>query len=242
MKIIADTHTHSLTCDHAYSTIAENLTAAAKAGLKILCSTEHTPDMPGAPSHIYFNNLRVLPRYTDGVMLVRGAEVNVLDDRGGLDLTEHELEKLEWVIASMHMTNFHPKSKAECTNAWLAIAENPRIHVIGHCGDERYAFDYEPVLREFARAGKIVEINSHSFLVRPGSKENCPKIARLCMELGIPVVVSSDAHHQSFVGRFDAALAMLEEIGFPEKLILNAEYSRFLNMLHRLNGGELSGE
>ena len=48
MNIIADTHTHTLACDHAYSTISENAAAAAGKGLRFLAMTEHTPQMPPA--------------------------------------------------------------------------------------------------------------------------------------------------------------------------------------------------
>ncbi len=34
MKILVDTHTHTIASDHAYSTILENAAAAARAGLE----------------------------------------------------------------------------------------------------------------------------------------------------------------------------------------------------------------
>ena len=47
MKIIADTHAHTLASGHAYSTIREMAAAARKRGLKALALTEHAPEMPG---------------------------------------------------------------------------------------------------------------------------------------------------------------------------------------------------
>jgi hypothetical protein len=35
---------------------------------------------------------------------------------------------------------------------------------------------------------------------------------------------------------------MLEEIDFPEELILNADYDRFLNMARKISGRELTDE
>lgn len=228
MKLIADTHTHTLACDHAYSTLAENIQAAKRKGLLFLAMTEHTPSMPGGPSRLHFTNLRILPQSMDGVSLLKGAEVNIMDREGALDLTDSILEKLDWVIASLHLTNYKPATRRDHTATWLAIAENPLVDVIGHCGDGRYAFDHEPVIDAFAKHEKIVEINAHSFLARPGSRENCPRIARLCAEKGVSVVVSSDAHHSSKIGHFSAAVKMLQEIDFPRELILNADADRFL--------------
>ena len=47
MKIIADTHAHTLASGHAYSTIKEMAAAAKAKGLKALALTEHAPEMPG---------------------------------------------------------------------------------------------------------------------------------------------------------------------------------------------------
>jgi len=229
IKIVADTHTHSLACDHAYSTISENAAAAAKKGLSFLCLTEHGPAMTGAPTLMHFACLGgVIPRVLDGVTIIKGAEVNIMNTKGELDIPDADLDNLEWVIASMHVPVFPPANKKDCTETWLAIAANPLVDVIGHCGDGRYAFDEEVVLREFKNNGKIVEINSHSQNARPGSYENCRRIARRCAELEIPVVVSSDSHFHNRIGDFANSLALIEEIGFPEKLILNADYDRFM--------------
>ncbi len=94
LNIVADTHTHTLACDHAYATLSENAAAAAKKGLKFLVSTEHTPMLKGSPSQIYFTNLHVLPRFLDGVMIIRGAEVNIIDYDGHFDLPDHILDML----------------------------------------------------------------------------------------------------------------------------------------------------
>lgn len=227
VQIIADTHTHTLATDHAYSTLAENVAAAKARGLFAIAMTEHSPSMPGAPSWLHFSGLRMIPRVIDGVTILKGAEVNIMDYDGALDLSDHILKDLEWVIASMHSPNLDSATVKEHTRGWLEVAKNPLVHVIGHSGDPRYAFDHEPVLGAFREYGKIVEINAHSFKARPGSREICAEIAKGCARLKIPVVVSSDAHHASKIGVVEPALQMLSEIGFPEDLILNADKDRF---------------
>lgn len=227
MHIIADTHTHSLACDHAYSTISENIAAALAKGLLFLALTEHAPMLTGAPTDFYFTNLRSLPCEMQGVTLLKGAEVNIIDRTGALDLREDILDGLDWVIASLHKPVFAPATAKEHTEAYLAIAENPLVDVIGHCGDSRYPFDERTVIRAFARCGKIVEINSHSLSFRPGSAENCPRIARLCAEEGVPIVVSSDAHFHTEIGNFADAVEFLSAMDFPQELILNVDEHRF---------------
>lgn len=240
MKIIADTHTHTLACDHAYSTLYENVRAASEAGLSFLCATDHAPAMFDGPNASFFANIgKVVPDVLNDVIVLKGAEVNIMDYDGGLDLPDRLLERLDWVIASYHIVCIEPAGIEDHTRGWLAVAENPLVDVIGHCGDARYAFDKETVIKAFARNNKIVEINAHSFGCRPGSEENCLEIALLCKKYRVPVVCSSDAHFFTQVGMVQKSVALLEEIDFPQELILNADYERFLAVAREKSGRQL---
>jgi len=168
--------------------------------------------------------------------VLKGAEANILDYDGHLDLTNEELNELDWVIASMHNQAINPGSCEEHTRAYMAVAKNPAVDVIGHSGDGRFPYDYEATIKVFKEYGKIVEINNHSFETRDGSKENCTEIARLCKKYRVPVVVSTDAHFCTEIGHFPHCIAMLKEIDFPEELVLNADYDRFLAVVKEKSG------
>lgn len=240
MQLIAETHSHTVACSHAYSTIYENVQAAAKKGIKFLCITEHGPQMLDGPHAWFFHNLHAMvPDVLDGVVVLKGAEANILDFKGTLDLNEQELQKLDWVIASYHTPCCPPTDRASHTEGWLAVAKNPLVDVIGHCGDARYDFDYDPVIKEFANNGKIVEINAHSFHTRPGSKENCRKVALCCKKYGVQIVCSSDAHFFTEIGNAGEALELLLEIDYPKELILNTDYDRFLAVAQEKSGRKL---
>ena len=94
-------------------------------------------------------------------------------------------------------------------------------------GQTAYQFEHEPVIEAAKAANKCIEINNHSFAVRPGSDVICSKIAEYCKKIGAKIVVSSDAHTPFQVGVFDKALAVLEKIDFPENLIMNLNRERF---------------
>lgn len=236
IHIIADTHTHSVASGHAYGTITENCQAAAKKGLKFLAITDHTPSMPGTTHPYYFENLMNVPPVLCGINVIRGCEANIIDVDGEVDLPHRTLKKLELVIASMHVPTFAPPGREIVTQTYLNVAANEDVDIIGHCGDSRFDFEHEPVIRAFAEHGKVVEINAHSFEARPGSRENCPKIARLCAEYGVRVVVSTDAHFYTAIGSFQNALDCLENLHFPEDLILNADEERFRKFLTAKTG------
>ncbi len=87
------------------------------------------------------------------------------------------------------------------------------------------------MLAVFKEKGKIVEVNENSLIVRKGSAENCRSIAQICKKLELPIVVDTDAHICFQVGRAPKSLAMLEEIGFPERLILNLDAKRICRYL-----------
>ena len=233
ITIAGDTHTHTIACDHAYSTIMENVSQAKKMGLSFLCMTEHGPAMPGGASRIHFGTLVNLPRVIEGITVIRGAELSILDYDGAVDLPQFLIEHLEWVIASYHPPCLDVATPAEHTRGWIKIAENPHIHVIGHCDRDWFPFEHLPALRAFKEFGKIVEINAES-LRRDPAMANGRKIAILCAELGIPVVISSDSHICLRVGAVQPAIGLLEEIGFPEELILNADHDRFMANLSQL--------
>jgi len=225
MKFIADMHTHTIASGHAYSTIAENCAAAAKRGHTHIVMADHAPSMPGAPHLIYF--MASAPKYVEGIRVIKGAEANVLGENGELDLPEIALKRLEYVIASMHEPCWNPgKDKEAVTRAWLKVIENPYVDCLGHVGNGNYPFDMDTVIRKCAEKGKIIEINNHSFEVRRGSDVNCREVARLCVKYGVNIVVSSDAHYKDEVGVFDHSIALLEELGVPEELVLNADVDR----------------
>ena len=89
MKFLVDTHSHTIASGHAYSTITEMAEAAAAKGLKALALTEHAPEMPGTCGLFYFQNLDVVPRMQKGIRLLMGAEVNIMDPDGTIDLPEN---------------------------------------------------------------------------------------------------------------------------------------------------------
>ncbi len=241
MKILTDTHTHTNCSDHAFSTVAENLAMAKQRGLDLICMTDHAPAIPDAPHIWHFSTMHDLPKEVDGVRLLKGIEANVLDDEGHLDVPGSLLERADMVIASMHTPCYHSASKEAHTAAWMNVIQNPYVTILGHTGDQRFDFDHETVIAAAKKANKCIEINNHSFEARAGSRENCRDIALICKRLGTKIVVSSDAHNCYQVGIFDHAIAMLEEIDFPEELIMNVDGARFLAFLKEFRSREAAG-
>lgn len=236
MKILADTHTHSLASGHAYSTIQENVRAAAEKGLKLIALTEHAPAMQNTTSHAYFANLHVIPDELFGVRVLKGVELNILDFEGSVDMDERTLSGLDLSIASLHTPCIAPGTMKENTNACIRAMENSFVDILGHPGDPKYPLDYDEIFNVAKRTGTLLEINNASLVpggIRSGSDENIEKLLRRAMAEDVPIVVGSDAHFYTGIGDIYYVERLLEKIGFPKELVLNTDPQKLLYTIKR---------
>ncbi len=243
MQIIADLHTHTLCATHAYQTVLEMAAAAKEAGYCALAVTDHAPAMPDTAHAWHFDNWRSMPRQVDGVAMLYGAETNVMDTKGGLDLPQRQLAVLDWVVASIHSPCLPGLlTRKEANRLWLSIAENPYVDCIGHSEQENYRYDYDVVTKAFARNHKVVELNAGSFAVRKDGIPNMRALLKACLENGCRIAVDSDAHsawklQTSLPPLFD----MLAELSFPQELIVNATRENLVQEL-KLHGKRCADE
>jgi putative hydrolase len=233
--IAIDTHTHSIASGHAYSTLEEMAHAARKKGLPGFALTDHSPGMPGSTHLYHFYNLRVLPREIHGVQVFHGAETNIINLEGNIDLEDDVLSTLEVVIASFHIPCLSPGTKEEHTSALLNVMKNKYVKIIGHPDDSRYPYDIPSVVRAAGESGTLIEMNNTSLSprgFRVGARENYGAILEECRKQGVMISIASDAHYSSRVGEVDYCEAFIEEIDFPRELIANAEMDRFLEIMN----------
>lgn len=235
MKYIIDTHTHSIASGHAYNTIREMARTASEHGIKYLGVTEHAPKMPGTCHDLYFLNLGVVNRNQCGVRLMMGAELNIMDYKGRVDLPEYIIKKLDIVIASLHTPCIKSGTIEENTSALIYAIKNPLINIIGHPDDARYPVDYEAVVKAAKENNTLLELNNNSLNPngpRKGTWDNDVKMLNLCRKLNVPVVIGSDAHTADGIGVFDNAVALTEQIDFPEELIVNNDFSKLCKFIN----------
>lgn len=233
MKYIMDLHTHTIVSGHAYNTLFENAKYANEIGIEVLGATEHGPLMPHAPHEWYFGNYKILPRKLFGVTMLYGCEADIVDYEGNLDLPEELQEKMDIMIASIHEPVVKATHDADLnTKAFLKVMDNPNVHIIGHPGNPKFPIHEEELVKKAKEKNILIEINNSSFVSsRTGSEHNCSKIARLCKEYGVRIIINSDAHSCFKIGKFDEAIKMLKEIDMPEKLIINSSKEELFNYL-----------
>lgn len=223
-QIRADVHTHTVASTHAYSTVTEMAQAAAQTGVRLLGITDHGPGAPDAPHIWHFHNYKILPREICGVKMLYGVEANIMDEFGTLDMDAHELSFCEWVVASYHTSCVSfPRTPELVTQGYRKVCENPLVDVIGHPTTAMFPFDYEPVLKLFKEAGKLVEINESSLQWKQGALENGKTVYALCKKHEIPIVLNTDAHYAGLVGKTPIAEQLLRDLDFPRRLIVNLD-------------------
>ncbi len=226
--IAADLHTHTLVSNHACNTITEMAAKAKRMGYKAIAITDHGCAMPDSPHPWYFYTLRRLPDVLEGIPVLKGVEANVMDINGRLDFSQDELAQFDWVIASIHGDCLHGALTVEqATRLWLNIAENPAVDMIGHSEQAQHMYDYDLVTKAFAAHNKVVELNGNSCVVRPNGVGNMKALALACKKNGCKIALNTDAHSiYSLEQGVSHLFGILEEIDFPEELIVNSTGER----------------
>lgn len=160
MKTLLDVHTHTIASGHAFSSLQEMTLTAKEKGLDILGITEHGPNIPGTCDPIYFRNLHCVPRQLYGIKLMLGAELNILNTKGDIDLDEDYWRMLDIRIAGIHSLCWQGGSKEENTQGVINAMRNPFVQIISHPGDGTAELDFEELMKVSRETHTLLEINT----------------------------------------------------------------------------------
>ena len=228
MKLIADLHTHTNYSAHAVNTISEMINQAIKLGYRAVALTDHSPSMPDSGHIWHFGNGDDIPPVVDGTLVLFGCEVDIMSVEGDMDLPESYVQKLDWVIASLHKRFVPQLTFEQATQLWLNVAESPYVDMIGHCEQTGHEFDMDTVIPAFVKNNKVVEFNGNSAAARPGGEKNMLELAKACKKYGCKIAINSDAHSMYKMGKIHGVYEILESVDFPEELIINTDFERLM--------------
>lgn len=219
-----DLHTHTVVSGHAFSTLQEMAAAAADKGLEWLGITEHGPALPGSCHPIYFRNLHVVPREINGIKLILGAELNILDYDGTLDLDDDYIRHMDIVIAGLHSLCYRAGTVAQNTSAILGAMHNPKVNIISHPVDGTGEVDIEALVDEARDTSTLLEANNSSLnpaRYKTVAGPNTLRLLTLCRDKEVPVILGSDAHISFSIADYTHLAPVICEANFPEELIVN---------------------
>ncbi len=223
--IRGDLHMHTDATD-GRNTIREMAEAGLARGYEYIAITDHSKNLAmtnglddqRALDHV--RRIRDVDVELEGrIRVFPGIEVDILAD-GSVDLSNEVLAQMDVVIASVHSLFNQPQE--QMTDRVLRAIENPYIHILGHptgrllLRRDPYAIDLPAVLHRAAQLGVAVEHNAY-----PDRLDLCDRDLRLAKELGCRIVINTDAHHTSHLGKMRYGIRQLRRAWLQKQDVLN---------------------
>lgn len=230
--IEVDSHTHTISSGHAYSTLQENIVAAASNNIKLLAVTDHGPAMPGGPHRWYFMNMRIIPRIINGVGILRGIEANIINEQGELDIDSDVQQQMDIVLGSLHRPVFASQNKTIHTDTVIKAMASGKIDVFGHGGNPFFPIEAKEIAQAALEYNVLIEVNNSSFTTsRAGSEKNCIALVEAVADCGGQLTFGTDAHIASRVGIFDKCISLINIVGFPQEKIISQSAKNYIQFL-----------
>lgn len=195
--VLGNVHSHSTWSDGRNS-LEEMARAAQGLGFQYLTVTEHSQAASYArglkPDDLkrQWDEIDRLNAELGGIRLLKGSEVDILES-GELDFPEEILEKLDVVIASVHV-RYH-MDEDQMTQRVLRAFDNPYLQILGHPTGrllntrEPSPMRMEEVLDKAAAKGVALEVNGN-----PHRLDLKAEHVHMALDRGVKLVVSTDAH------------------------------------------------
>jgi DNA polymerase (family 10) len=153
------------------------------------------------------------------IRILAGCECDILAD-GAMDFPDAVLAELDVVLAAVHSR--FKQSRAEMTARIVRAVSHPHVDVLAHPTGRRigsrepYDVDLEAVFAAARAHGTAVEINSS-----PERLDLSDTHARRAAELGIPLVISTDAHYLSELDHLELGLGQARRAWLAQDDVLN---------------------
>jgi DNA polymerase (family 10) len=180
------------------NTLEQMVSAAHARGYEYVAITDHTKavrvagGLTRADFHRQFKAIDRLQRQVPEVAILKGAEVDILED-GTLDLDAGTLAELDLVVIAVH-SHFHADARAMTRRIVRAI-QHRHVHVLAHPTGrllgtrESYPLELADIFRAAAEHGVALEINA-----QPDRLDLVDVHARAAQQAGVHLVISTDAH------------------------------------------------
>ncbi len=217
-------HCHSSYCDGAHG-LRAMVTTARDLGLDYLGVSDkaRTADRSDGLCAISFirqrEEIEAINEEFPDFRLLHGIEVESAAD-GSLPLSDKDLGMFDYVVATL--TNGGALDIAAQTERALRVVRNPYVSILGHpigefmTSGQPLPLDLGAVLTAAAEAGLAVEVDAN-----PGHDDLDWGYCRMAGDLGVPLVIASDAHRAARLVDFRHGAEMIRNAGFCCRHILN---------------------
>jgi DNA polymerase (family 10) len=210
-EIRGNLHSHTTWSDGAVS--IEGMAAAARArGHAYIAITDHSKRLGitnGLDEERLRSQMAEIDRLnaaaTDGFRILKGSEVDILPD-GTLDLDPALLDRLDFVIASVH--SGFKQDEETMTARVIRAMESGVVDLIAHPtgrllgARDPYAIDLERIYDAAIATQTALEINSF-----PDRLDLNDVAARRARDRGVKISINTDAHHPDHLGLYFYGIA-----------------------------------
>ncbi len=195
--IRGDLQMHSTWSDGRAS-VEEMAVACKERGYEYLALTDHSQAMAMVQgltperARAQWKEIEEVRERVEGITILRSAEVDILKD-GSLDLPDEILEGLDMVLVSVH--SYMDQDATTMTDRVLRAIRHPEVDILAHPTGrlinkrEPFEMDVDAVLQAAADLDVAVELNAN-----PNRLDLSDAHVRRAKELGVKVVISTDAH------------------------------------------------
>lgn len=226
-RILGDVHVHSDWSD-GRADMATMVQAAIARGYRYLGFADHSVSLAMtrglSPDRVrrQWEAIDELAERVPGIVILKCTEVDILAD-GGLDFDDELLAGFDVVVASLH--SGLQSSGAEATARVLAAIDNPHVRAIGHPTGRMLGrrpgleLDIERIAERAAATGTALEING-----QPRRLDLDSSMARVALEAGVELLVSSDAHTPEDLTFQEFAVRVARRAGATPDRVLNTRF------------------
>ncbi len=243
MEFYGDYHTHTTNSD-AKQSLDELVQAARSKGLLEVAVTDHGPlaaviGVKGAKTYLKLREkIDTLNLQFDDIKILLGAEANIRDEDGSLDIPPEIIEEMDILIAGLHPYTLPtsvedgleifvqnslrhlgkgPRAKAIVNNTKACVAaieNNPELDILSHPG-----LFFKVEVAEVAKA-----CAKHEVLFEINCGHEHPDISDI-MEAdkwGAKFIVNSDAHFTESVGNLEYGKWIIQKLNIDEDKVVNS--------------------
>ena len=223
--IQGDLHYHTDRSGDGRSSLADMVAQAAGLGYRYLAITDHGEDLAINGSNRiemleHRDRIRALQADYPDMMIMFGCELNI-GPEGGLDYDAEFRELFDYTVASVH--SHFDLDISEQTRRLINAIEDPTVNSIGHLTG-RYIgrrpgieLDIEPVLDALVANDVALEINGALQRLDAASD-----VVRRAVDKGVKLVINTDSHHVSELGRMEYGVQTAQRGWAPKELVVNS--------------------
>ena len=208
--IRGDLHAHTVWSD-GKATVAEMAAAAMERGYEYLAICDHTPNVrvvPGLDADALRRQAEEIAAVNERVApfrVLRGTECDIRRD-GELDLPDDVLAELDWVQLSLHAGQ--REDEGRLTKKVVEAMRHPAVRCLSH--PKGRIINHRPP--NALRLGAVIEVALETGVAietngLPDRLDLRDEEVRECVEAGVKIVCSTDAHSTRGLGNMPLSVA-----------------------------------